>query len=339
MPQPSAIVYTAIAIPYYTMINYETKSQEERGKIGTYRGLLGYMITQVIGIVLLPMTNALGGTQSSWVIVAAIFGVIGAVTLTVCFRLTKERFNSANVTSEKTEEDKISVLSALKVLVHNKYWWQMLVVQTCLSAVYAFIYGAMGFYCGYILGNDNLMALIGTVGLIPSLLGFVLSPILIRKFGMRKAGIIACVVGLVGTVIRVIAPANMIVFILGHCLVTFATAPIVAVLPAMTINCAEWNDYKFGVKLTGMTNSVSSFGGKVGAGLGGAAMGWILKAVAFDGAAAVQTPTAMFGIEFLNIGVPGILLAVILVCYALYTLDGKYKEVVEANEKRHNAQK
>nr|WP_304969864.1 glycoside-pentoside-hexuronide (GPH):cation symporter [uncultured Schaedlerella sp.] len=335
----SAVVYTAIAIPYYAMINYETKSQEERGKIGTYRGLLGYMISQVIGIVLLPLTNALGGNQSAWIIVAAIFGVIGAIALTVCFRCTKERYSDARIDGEKTEEDQISIFGAIKILVHNKYWWQMLIAQCCLSGVYTFMYGAMAFYCGYILGNDNLMALIGTVGLIPSLLGFLTSPFMIQKFGMRKAGMVACAVGLIGTVIRIAAPENMIIFIIGHCLVTYATAPIVAVLPAMTINCAEWNDYQYGVKMTGMTNSVSSFGGKVGGGLAGAAIGWILAATQFNGTAAVQSSTALMGIKFLNIGVPGILLTVILICYGLYSLEGKYKEVVETNEKRRNAGK
>jgi len=61
----AAVVYTAIAIPYYTMINYEIKSQEERGKIGSTRGLLEYLVTQIIWIVLIPSTNLLGGNQSS----------------------------------------------------------------------------------------------------------------------------------------------------------------------------------------------------------------------------------------------------------------------------------
>ena len=99
------------------------------------------------------------------------------------------------------------------------------------------MYGALAFYCMYVLGNDNLTALVSTVGLIPSVLGFVLSPIMIRKFGMRKTGMIGAGIG--RTIIRIIAPANITVFILGNCLVTFATAPIVAVLPAMVINCAE----------------------------------------------------------------------------------------------------
>lgn len=334
----AAVVYTAIAIPYYTMINYETKSQEERGKIGTYRGFLGYLITQIIGIVLIPMTNFFGGTQSSWIIVAAIFGVIAAVFLTVCFRTTKERFHDEGQAGEEQEEN-TSFLGALKVLVRNKYWWMMLIAQTALSGIYTFIYGAMSFYCMYVVGDDNMTALISSISLIPSVIGFLISPYMIKKLGMRKAGMVGAVVGLIGTVIRIIAPANLAVFIAGSCMMTFATAPIVAVLPAMVINCAEWNDYKFGVKLTGMTNSVASFGGKVGGGVAGALLGWVLAWGHFDATAAVQSASAINSIYALNIWIPGILVLIIFICYALYSLDKKYMDVVRANEERRAQQK
>lgn len=332
----AAVVYTAIAVPYYTMINYETKSQEERGKIGTCRGFLGYLITQVIGIVLIPFTNLLGGTQSAWIIVAAVFGVIGAIALTVCFRTTKERYRDGAVDAEGKveEEEKTTVGEALKVLVRNKYWWMMMLSQTALSGIYTFIYGALAFYCMYVLGDDNLTSVVAMVGLIPSVLGFLVSPIMIKKFGMRKTGMIACGVGLVGTIIRVIIPASLPVFIAGNCLVTFATAPIVAVLPAMVINCAEWNDYKFGVKLTGMTNSVASFGGKIGGGFAGALLGWVLAWGHFNPTAASQSASAITSIYALNIWIPGILLAIIFVCYALYSLENKYVDIVKANAER-----
>lgn len=38
----SAIVYTAIAVPYYTMMSYKTRSSEEKGKMGTWRAAVGY---------------------------------------------------------------------------------------------------------------------------------------------------------------------------------------------------------------------------------------------------------------------------------------------------------
>lgn len=102
----------------------------------------------------------------------------------------------------------------------------------------------------------------------------------------------------------------------------------------MVINCAEWNDYKFGVKLTGMTNSAASFGGKIGPGVAGAMLGWVLAWGGFDGVSAIQSASAITSIYALNIWIPGILLAIILVCYGLYGLEKKYPEIVKANEAR-----
>ena len=330
----SAIVYTAIAVPYYTMINYETRSLEERGKIGTYRGFVGYIIGILIGMTLLPFTNALGGTQRSWVIVAAVFGLFGAITLAVCFKSTKERYSSTEKTKADEADEKLTTAESLKYLVRNKYWWMMAVAQMAVGAIYTFLGGGLAFYAQFVLGNDNLTALISMIGLVPSVIGFVITPMMITKIGMRKTGIIAAVIGLAGTVLRYFAPDNFTVFTVGYCLVMFATAPIVAVLPAMVINCAEWNDYRYGVKITGMTNSVASAGMKIGVGLAGAGLGWILAAGGFDSLSAVQPESAIRSIYALNITWPGIMLVIIAVCYGLYGLEKKYPEIARANAER-----
>ena len=38
----------------------------------------------------------------------------------------------------------------------------------------------------------------------------------------------------------------------------------------------DYNEWKTGHKLLGMTNSATGFGGKVGSGIGGALTGWVL---------------------------------------------------------------
>ena len=53
----SAIVYTAIAVPYYTMMSYKTKSSEEKGKMGTWRAAVGYAVGVACGIGLIPITG------------------------------------------------------------------------------------------------------------------------------------------------------------------------------------------------------------------------------------------------------------------------------------------
>ena len=55
------------------------------------------------------------------------------------------------------------------------------------------------YYAKYILGNDNIIALLGAVGLIPTFLGFILTGPMTSKLGMTKLvgscvkGAVACV--------------------------------------------------------------------------------------------------------------------------------------------------
>lgn len=328
------IVYTVISIPYYVMINYETKSMEERGKIGTYRGLIGYLTAQVITIVLIPGANFFGGEQSGWIIVAAIFGLVSAFTLAICFKHTKERYGNTHSAEGNENEQNVSIAKAIGILAKNKYWWMMLVSMCAINGIYVFLGGGLAFYCQYIAGDENLTSIVAFVSVIPSLIAFVITPHIIQWTGMRNTGLIGCAIGVFSTVIRVVSPENFVVFIVGYVLLTISTALIVAVIPAMTVNCADWNEYKAGVKLTGLTNSVQSFGGKIGTGIATSAMGYILAKGSFDGNAEIQIKSALDSIISVNIWVPGFLIAAIAICFALYTLEGKYAEIVKENEKR-----
>lgn len=68
----TAVVYTAIAIPYGSIMALRTKSQEERSKMGTFRAALGYVSGMVIAILIIPITNLLGGDQAAWIKVGII---------------------------------------------------------------------------------------------------------------------------------------------------------------------------------------------------------------------------------------------------------------------------
>lgn len=86
----TAIVYTAVAIPYGALMAIRTESFEERGKMGIFRTAFGYIAGMVIAILLIPITNMLGGTQSAWIKVAVIFGLISLLSLMILYKVTRE---------------------------------------------------------------------------------------------------------------------------------------------------------------------------------------------------------------------------------------------------------
>lgn len=67
-----------------------TESSEERGKMGIFRAAFGYIAGMIIAILLIPITNMLGGTQSAWIKVAVIFGLISVLSLLLLYKVSKE---------------------------------------------------------------------------------------------------------------------------------------------------------------------------------------------------------------------------------------------------------
>ena len=79
-------------------------------------------------------------------------------------------------------------------------------------------------------------------------------------------------------------------------MVLFTTGMLNAVISPMIINTSEYNDYKYGYRLSGLTNSAASFGGKVGAAVGQVILGMVLAAGGYDAALPVQPDTALTAI-------------------------------------------
>ncbi len=332
-----AIVYTAILIPYYSMITYMTRSMEERGKIGNYRSVFNNAVGVIFGIICIPVTNALGGTQRAWIIFASIVAIIACILLYIAYRCTHERYRDDKVEAKQTEDSTISTLQALKILLHNRFWLIMLLAQFALFVVYVLQAATLPFYCMYIQGNDNIVALVNTIAISGMVLTFLVSPVLIRRFGLRTTGVVGILVGLAGTAIRMAAPANLAVFIAGFSMVLFATGTIATVINPMIINTCEYNDYKYGYKLSGLTNSAASFGGKVGAAIGQALLGMILAAGGYNAMLPSQSESALRAISFCAIELIGIALVVILVCFLFYTFDKDYPVMLKANIERRAA--
>lgn len=340
----SAVVYTAIAIPYGALMAVRTASSEERGKMGTFRAAFGYIAGMFIAILLVPVTNMLGGDQAAWIKLAVILAVISFVSLLVLYKVTKE-----NVTVQATEnsgekaeaekEDDVSFAEGLKLLFKNKYWVLMLIANMLMSISYALAGSGGTYYAKYILGNDNLVALLGAVGLIPTFLGFILVGPLAGKFGMTKTTVGCAVLGAAACVVRAFTPYSIVSCILGGACTTFATIPMMCLFGAMVNNCVEYNEWKFGKRLVGMTNSASSFGGKISGGIGGSLIGWLLGAAGYNAMLEVQPKAVDTAIFAFSIYIPLALFIGLIILLKMYDLEKKYPEIMADLQERRAKKK
>lgn len=88
-----------------------------------------------------------------------------------------------------------------------------------------------------------------------------------------------------------------------------------------------------------MLYSSTTFGAKIGAGVGGAVALAIIGAAGYDGLAAVQAESALAAIKQVYLVLPIPFLVLVIVFYAFYKLDQIYPKVMEDLDKRENERK
>ena len=91
----TAVLYTAMAIPYNSLMTVRTNSQEERGIMGTWRAATGYVAGMIFAICMIPITNALGGNQNAWIKFGFIMGIIVILAALICYATSRETATEA----------------------------------------------------------------------------------------------------------------------------------------------------------------------------------------------------------------------------------------------------
>ncbi len=330
----SAVVYTAVAIPYGAIMAIRTESVEERGRMGIVRTVFGYVIGMIIAILLIPITNMLGGDQGAWIKVSVVFAVLSAASLFILYKTSRETSKTAAEEEPQDTEEKVPFAEAIRMLFQNKYWVIMLLVNLLVNISYGLSTGGGTYFAKYILGNDNLVALLGAVGLLPTFIGFIIVGPMTKKLGMAGACKVSALIGAVAMVVRAFTPYSIVTTVGCGLFSSFATIPMMCLTAPMVNNCVEYNDWKYGKRMVGMTNSASSFGGKIGSGIGGSLIGWLLALAGYNAAAASQPGSVNIAIFAFAIYIPLGLFVIMAVLFHKYDLEKHYVEIVTALKER-----
>lgn len=119
----------------------------------------------VIAVVLIPVTNLLGGDQQAWLKFSFVMAVLAGLCLFATYKTSKETNSVTEAVREPEEEDEIIPLSqAANNLFHNKYWVMILVMGLCANVTYGLANSSGTYYAKWIYGNDNLIGIQGMVG-------------------------------------------------------------------------------------------------------------------------------------------------------------------------------
>lgn len=324
----NVIAYTIFNIAHFALLAKMTMDVQDRTNTTTVAMIVNNIVMMIVGGVFTPLVMKFG-----WRNAAICMGVLSGVLIFVEFLGTRERVAVEENTEAKADE--IPLGEAVRSLFRNKYFILMLLLNLLILLMNANSIQAMIYYCNYVLGNPLYISALLSIGNIPSLVAMFLIPGLSKKFSKQKVMLGSAALLVVSFAILGLAGSNYYVIMAGVILKNVAVSPMFALPMAMTADIVDYNEYKTGFRSIGLINSGSSVGAKIGIGLGSAMTGFILAIAGYDGAAAVQTGTAISGIKF-AFSWSGLILSVgILLVVLGLDIEKKLPEIQKALAERH----
>ncbi len=330
----TAVVYTAICIPYGSLQVVRTASQQERGNMGTWRAGAGYVSGMIIAVAIIPITNMLGGDQGAWVKFSIVLASLVALCLFITYKTSKESNPVLDEEESANQDEVIPFRKAIVNLFHNKYWLMILIMGLCANITYGLANSSGTYYAKWIFGNDNLVGIMGAVGLIPTLLGFMLVGPMIKVLGVTKTLRVSFFIGMAAQGLRLLAPENFVYNLVLGCFSTFANIPMMCLLGVLTAMAIDYNEYKFSNRMLASSQSAASFGNKVGNGIGASLVGWCLAIAAYDPNATMLTFATKQAIYTFNIYAPILLFAVMFILSMMFDLEKRLPGIHEEIAKR-----
>lgn len=321
----TTFLYTAINIPYGALNSLMTRDQAERQSINIFRMVMAQFGSLIISGLTLPLVNAVGGStnQRSWVIVAAIYGAMAAGLFLLCFYKTKERVDLV-----PEADRKIGFGKTLKLLFKNDNWLLLCAVWVLFALGMGMGMGVGTYYCKYILGDENVFGYFAVVQTGVGIIGMMAMGPLVKKYGKRNVAMVGSIISVVGHALMLVAPLSIPYLMAISAVKGLGTAALAGTLFAMVADTIEYGQWKTGVRLEGPLYSTTTFGAKVGAGIGLVIATSILSAAGYDGTLATQSASALKAVSGIFLLAPLPFMALVPVVYWRYKLDKQYPQVM-----------
>lgn len=327
---------TPTSIPYASLMALTTRNTQDRSLMGLYRSSFSFIAGGIVTVGFIPLVNMLGGGQQEWILLAGSLALIAAIGLIIAFRSTKEKYNTEELKEVGELKKTLPLRTGIKLLFSNRYWLVAFLVGFLLNVTFAMSSASGLYYAKYIWGNVNLVGILGGITLLLTIIVFIISMPLIKRWGQRNTAIVGLCVGVMGGLIRIIDPYSILVGIIGSALQAFATIPLLVVMLPLITNTIEYGEWKHGQRIVGLTNSVNSVGNKLGAALGTAVIGWLLAFGHFQEGASLQTESANFMIIVMSIYLPMVVHALMAILLCFYSLEKQYTRILDDLSKRDN---
>ena len=337
------MAYTAINVPYSAMLGVISPSSRTRAMASSFRFVGAFGGGFLIALGVRPLVKALGGGSEvhgfQWTM--AIFAAISIAMFLVCFATTKERVAPPPAQKSRVWEDAWDLM--------RNWPWITLLLSSIFSTTFIILRsGSTLFYFKYVVGADTTPVLFNTFdqatvflssNALCQMIGALCLSFVARRADKRKLAIVLTLVTAVCYGSFYFLPTgNFGLLLTLNALGSLAMGPTSALVWAMYGDVADFGEWKFGRRATGLVYSASLFALKTGSMVAGTLLPIFLAYFGFV-RDVEQTPTALFGILIAFSLVPAAFAALKALAIWIYPLtQAKVDEIEDTLRARREAE-
>ena len=257
--------YSAINIPYSALLGVLTPDSRERTSVTSYRFVMALIPVFIIVNTTLPMVRHFGGGSDTspygWQMTMLVYSVIAVLLYFATFALTRERV-------QPPPKQETSFKTDLKDLLRNRPW-----VVLCGVGIAALTFGNIRntvtiFYFENVVPNGGgYFGPVMTTGAIAFILGVMATSPLAKRFGKRNFYLFSMsLTALLTFGFYFVPPENIKLVWAANTIINFCAAPTAPLVWAMYADTADYSEWKWGRRATGLVFSAASFAQKLGLG-------------------------------------------------------------------------
>ena len=342
------IVYAVVNIPYSSLGAVMTDDSIERAGLNSYRFVAANIGQLIVSGFALYIVYFLGSqaTGMDYAIMAddaarkafdntalvdetyiigfrylvGIFSCVGIILFLISFATTQERVSPPKRQETDMKHD-------FKYLFKNRPWVVLMLIGIVSFIMFAIQNISAGYYFKYYLDAESKSQIFNILGTVALIIAIPMTKPLVKKFGAKQLYIVCSILSGLFFCLLFFAGKNFVLINIFNCLGKIAYAPAISLLWTMLADTADYGEWKFNRRTTGLCLSAAVFAQKIGWSIGAAIFGAIMSYIHFDGSLAItitQSNTEimntihwMFGI------VPGVLYASCALLLLFYNLDSK----------------
>ena len=329
----NAVFYTANNIAYAALTSLVTKNSKERVEMGSFRFMFSFGTNLLIQSITFGAVEALGGGAAGWRAIAIIYCIVGIITNTLSAFSVKE-LSEEELRDGDTDDDsdnKLTFVQTFKLLVTNKYFLMICVIYI-LQQLRAAMLSVGTFFMTYVLLNQKLFGVFSWAINIPLIIALTITPTLVAKMkGMYRVNKYSYIFATVCRLGLVFAGymGNIPLMLIFTILTSLGEGPWQGDVGAVIAACSEHTYLKTGKRIDGSMFSCTSFGTKLGGGIGIALSGWLLDISGYINNGAVQPASCISMMSVMYLWLPfafDLIITVILLFLNVEEANRKLKE-------------